>query len=223
MKHQKIISLFIAIGGVFIFAAFLVLTLNTYVRQEGKKYIISAEQAKTQKADCILVLGARVYNDNSLSNMLLHRVETGIELFNAGASNRLLMSGDHGTEDYDEVNAMKLHAVTNGIDSDSIFLDHAGFSTYDSIYRAKEVFGCKKIIIVTQEYHLPRALFIAQQLGLEAYGVIADKGIYKTSFINESREILARVKAAVFTAFKPEPKYLGNPIPISGKGSQTDD
>lgn len=157
--------------------------------------------------------------------MLRHRLETGIRLYISGASRKLLMSGDHGTVGYDEVYAMKKYALGSGIDTDDIFCDHAGFSTYDSLYRAKEIFGCKRIIVVTQRFHLARAVYIGRRLGMEVYGVECDNGYaYGSAKVNALRESLARVKAVLdCELLKPAPKYLGDAIPISGKGSVTDD
>ena len=133
------------------------------------------------------------------------------------------MSGDHGREEYDEVNIMKKFAIEKGVPSNDIFMDHAGFATYDSIYRAKEIFKSKKILIVTQEYHLHRALYIANSLGLEAYGVPSNPRKYGGQFFREIREILARNKDFVKCIFKPEPTYLGESIPVSGNGDITND
>ena len=133
------------------------------------------------------------------------------------------MSEDHGKEEYDEVNIMKNYAIENGIPSENIFMDHAGFSTYESIYRAKEIFEAKKVVIVTQKYHLFRALYIANQLGLEAYGVGADPRQYVGATYRELREILTRDKDFVKCLFKPEPTYLGATIPVSGNGYATND
>ena len=98
------------------------------------------------------------------------------------------MSGDHGKADYDEVNIMKKFAIDKGVESEDIFMDHAGFSTYESIYRAKEIFGAKDIAIVTQKYHLYRALYIANKLGLEAYGVNSDPRRYSGASYRELRQ-----------------------------------
>ncbi len=123
------------------------------------------------EAGCGLYSGAGLQGaeDGSPSLMLADRLEKGIELYESGASARLLMSGDHGRSEYDEVNTMKAFAVEQGVPSEAVFMDHAGFSTYDSIYRAKDVFQAEKIIVVSQEYHLSRALYIAERLGLDAY------------------------------------------------------
>ena len=169
------------------------------------------------------MLGAGVRNDGSLSAMLEDRLRRGVELYQLGAAPKLLMTGDHGRENYDEVDAMKSYAVDQGIASADVFMDHAGFSTYESMYRAKEIFQAKKIIIVTQEYHLYRALYIAERLGLEVYGVSSDYRTYSGQTARDIREVLARVKDFGTSIFKPEPTYLGETIPIWGDGNLTND
>ena len=201
-----------------------ILGLNAYVKSVGGGNILRPEDAKTlEDVDCILVLGCLVKDDGVPSDMLADRLKRGIELYEQGAAPKILMSGDHGRADYDEVNAMKRVAVDAGVPSSDVFMDHAGFSTYESVYRAKEVFGADKIIIVTQEYHLYRALFIAERLGVEAYGVNADLRTYRGQTARDVREILARCKDFGNTIFKPEPTYLGEMIPIGGNGDLTND
>lgn len=200
-----------------------VVSINIYVKKSTKKQIKNEDECKEiTDVDCIIVLGAAVWGDKP-SPMLEDRLLEGIELYQKGVSKKIIMSGDHGQNEYDEVNIMKQFAIEKGIPSEDIFMDHAGFSTYDSIYRAKEIFGAKKIIIVTQEYHLYRALHIANRLGIEAYGVGADPRQYVGAFNREVREILARNKDFVKCIIKPNPKYLGDKIPISGNGDNTND
>ena len=200
-----------------------VLALNGWVCAVGKEQMLSPEAAATVNADCIIVLGCQVKDTGEMSHMLHDRVQRGVELYNAGAAPKLLMSGDHGREAYNEVGAMKKYATENGVPSSDVFMDHAGFSTYETVYRAKEIFGAKKVIIVTQEYHLYRAVYIARQLGMEAYGVAADYRTYAGQLGRDAREILARCKDVAMTVFRPEPTYLGEPIPISGNGDVTND
>ena len=198
--------------------------LNSIVKlSTGKQIISSEEAAKLEDVDCILVLGCFVKDDGRPSDMLHDRLTRGVELYNLGAAPKLLMSGDHGREEYDEVAAMKQFAINAGIPSEDVFMDHAGFSTYESIYRAKEIFQADKILIVTQEYHLYRALYIADQLGVEAYGVSSDYHTYVGQFMRDFREMLARVKDCATCIFKPEPTYLGDAIPIFGDGNLTND
>lgn len=201
----------------------LVLGLNSHIKSDTVEKIISEENAAEQGADCILVLGCGVREDGSPSLMLRDRLETGIVLYQAGAAPKLLMSGDHGRKDYDEVNLMKSYAMERGIPSEDIFMDHAGFSTYDSMYRARDIFCAEKIIVVSQEYHLPRALYLAEKLGLEAYGVPALDVNYRGQAYRELREMLARAKDFCTAMVQPEPKYLGEQIPITGNGDLTND
>lgn len=198
--------------------------INAAVKWTAGDQILTAEEAaKLSDVDCILVLGCKVHSDGDPSDMLEDRLQRGVELFDLGAAPKLLMSGDHGQTDYDEVDAMKQFAVNHGISSEDVFMDHAGFSTYESIYRAKEIFQADKIIIVTQEYHLYRAIYIANQLGIEAYGVSSDYRSYYGQSMRDFREVLARVKDFGTTIWKPEPTYLGDVIPISGDGNLTND
>lgn len=207
-----------------ILGVFLLLSINQYIKQSVKKDILTMNQAKDLKdVDCILVLGAGVREDGTPSLMLNERLELGIALYQSGASQKLLMSGDHGRKDYDEVNTMKGYALSQGITSEDVFMDHAGFSTYESIYRAKEIFQAKKIIIVSQEYHLYRALYIADKFGIEAYGVAAKGEEYQGQTYREFREILARNKDFLSVIFRPKPTYLGEAIPVSGNGDVTND
>lgn len=201
-----------------------VMVINGIVKGTTKKQILSPEEAvKLTDVDCILILGCGIHDDGSPSAMLYDRLRRGVELFEQGAAPKLLMTGDHGREDYDEVNTMKSFAVEAGIASADVFMDHAGFSTYESMYRAKEIFQAKKIIIITQEYHLYRAIYIAQRLGLEAYGVAADYRAYSGQTYRDLREILARVKDFGTSILKPKPTYLGEAIPIWGDGDLTND
>ena len=197
--------------------------INAYVKQIGGRNIITSEEAAYKNADCIVVLGCQVKEDGKPSDMLSDRIKRGIELYKKGAAPKIIMSGDHGRKSYDEVNAMKQAAVDSEVPSSDVFMDHAGFSTYDSIYRAKEIFEADRIIVVTQKYHLYRALYIAEKLGIEAYGVDSDYRTYWGQLNREAREILARCKDFVKTVFKPKSTYLGETIPVSGDGDITND
>ncbi|MGM9641576.1 MAG: vancomycin high temperature exclusion protein [Eubacteriales bacterium] len=194
--------------------AITVMSLNAAVIAATKDRIISVgTAAQLTDIDCILVLGCGVRGDGTPSDYLRDRLDTAFALYEAGASDRLLMTGDHGTVEYDEVNTMLAEAEAAGIDRKYVFTDHAGFSTYESIYRAKEIFGADRIIIVSQEYHLYRSLYIAEKLGIEAYGVSGD---FVVGEFQQRREFFARTKDFFFALIKPEPTYLGDYIPISG-------
>lgn len=217
----KILCFFIFLG---LLGGLTVLGINGIVKGTTKGKILTAEQAaQLNDVDCILVLGCGVRSDGSPSDMLHDRLRRGVELYELGTAPKLLMTGDHGRENYDEVDVMKSFAVDSGIASEDVFMDHAGFSTYESMYRAKEIFQAKKIIIVTQEYHLYRAIYIAERLGMEAYGVAADYRAYYGQTARDVREVLARVKDFGTSMFKPKPTYLGKAIPIWGDGNLTND
>lgn len=208
---------------VFIALITVVFVINHFVKSSTKKQILTQKEAsKLKDIDCILVLGAGIWG-NRPSHMLEDRLLQAISLYENNVSAKIIMSGDHGREEYDEVNIMKDFAIEKGVPSENIFMDHAGFSSYESIYRAKEIFEAKKIVIVTQEYHLYRALYIANQLGIEAYGVGADPRQYVGQVYRELREILARNKDFFKCIFKPKPTYLGETIPVSGSGDVTND
>ncbi len=221
LKLAKYASMALVILMIATFLSFIL--INSYIKSSTKNLVISQEEALNINPDCIIVLGAGVRSDGSPSPMLQDRLVTGIELYEKGISDRLLMSGDHTRKGYDEVNIMKSYAIDKGIPSEHIFMDHAGISTYDSIYRAKEIFKADKIVIVTQEYHLYRALHIAKRLGVEAYGVSADIRIYAGQQVRELREKAARVKDFMKATIKPSSKIGGEAIPVSGNGDITND
>ena len=216
-KRLLIIGLIVALAG-----SLAVAGINIYMYAAGSQRL-RTETDTFPEADCIMVLGCQVKADGSLSHMLEDRLKRGVALYKAGAAPKLLMSGDHGPVTYNEVAAMKQYAIDQGIPSEDIFMDHAGFSTYESVYRARDIFQVERIIIVTQEYHLYRALHIADSLGLESWGVASDYRTYSGQSMRDIREILARVKDFGTSLFKPKPTYLGEPIPITGSGDATND
>ncbi len=212
-----LISLLIMI----IIGLLIILGINFYVKNNTKQSIVSINKLN-KDYDAILVLGAGLRNGKP-SPVLKDRLDTAYEVYESGAANKIIVSGDHGTKTYDEVNVMKDYLINKGVPSENIFMDHAGFSTYDSIYRAKEIFQAKKIVIVTQEFHLYRSLYVASKFSLEAKGVSATLRHYTGETTFELREILARDKDFIKTIFKPEPKYLGDAIPVFGDGNITND
>ena len=215
----------VLIYGIIIIAILMIIVLgiNLYVKASTNKQILGEnDYTKLSDIDCIIILGAGVWGDKP-SPILEDRLLEGIKLYQNSVSDKIIMSGDHGRREYDEVNIMKNYAIERGVKSEDIFMDHAGFSTYESIYRAKAIFKAKRIVIVTQKYHLYRALYIAKQLDLEAYGVGADPRQYVGTTYRELREILARDKDFIKCIFKPKPTYLGETIPVSGNGDITND
>ena len=205
-----------------------VLLVSSAMLRDTEKHIKTEEQAdKLYNIDCIIVLGAFVRTDGTPSDMLRDRLDVAIALYKMGISDRILMSGDHGSVGYNEVGIMKKYALEQGVQEEHIFMDHAGFSTYETMIRAKEVFltesHYKRVIVVTQKYHLHRALYIANSIGLDAYGVASDLHTYGGQTARDVREVLARFKDFFFCYYGAEPKYLGGPISIFGNGNDTND
>ncbi len=226
MKKKKVLKIsLILIICIIVAGVAAVFGINAYVKFVGGKNIISVEDAKKLEGiDCIVVLGCGVDVNGKPSWMLKDRLKMGIDLYNQDISGKIIMSGDHGKKYYDEVNVMKQFAIDSKIPSNDIFMDHAGFSTYESMYRAKEIFEADSVVIVSQKYHLYRAIYIAEKLGIKAYGVNSDyNNIYGGEKYREIREILARFKDFFKTVFKSEPTYLGDVIPVSGDGNITND
>lgn len=197
------------------FVGIWALSVNAAVVETGKSYIITREEAAQMgDFDCVIVLGCLV-RGTELSDMLADRMRVGVDLYHAVAGTKLIVSGDHGTVEYDEVNAMSDFAEENGVPREDIFLDHAGFCTYDSMYRALHVFKAQRVLIVTQSYHLYRAIYIARQLGLDAYGVSADLQTYYGQLTRDLREFIARNKDYLSCIFRPPSQYVGEAIPIN--------
>lgn len=197
---------------------FTVSTYN-YTDKIGESLTVSVED--TKKADCIIVLGAGIVG-NRPSIALANRLDKAIEVYNIGHTKKILVSGDHGQSNYDEVNVMRNYLLEKGIPEDDIFMDHAGFSTYDSMYRARSVFKVRSAIVVTQGLHLRRALYIGDELGIKVTGVEAENSTVKSTTLQAVREYPARVKAFLqCEILHSKPKYLGEVIPISGNGMET--
>ena len=212
---KKIIKLILII-------VILCILINLYMILITIKNIYNKEKIDNDNIDCILVLGAGIRN-NEPSPMLEDRLLTAIDLYRAGLAPKILVSGDHENYNYDEVNVMKNYLKDNGISSSDIFMDHAGLSTYDSIYRAKKIFKANRVIIVTQKYHLYRSLYIAESLNLKSIGVSATKREYVNQNKRDIREIAARIKDFFKCIFRPDPTYLGEVISIKGNGDKTND
>ncbi len=209
-----------AVLAVLLAAAFVGIAVNLIVCLPAGKRIgpVSGQEAKGY--DCAIVLGCGVWGDTP-STLLSDRLDAAVALYKAGAVPKLLMSGDHGQKDYDEVSVMRRYAMERGVPSEDIFLDHAGFSTYETMWRASLVFGVKKALVVTQKYHLFRALYDAGAFGIEADGAVAEGHVFASMPIWEARESVARVKDFFWCLLKPAPTYGGDRIDIHGNGEVT--
>jgi SanA protein len=161
-----------------------------------------------------LVFGAGYWPDGTPSDVMKDRVEAAIDLYRAGRAQKVLFSGDNRFVDYNEPEKMREYALSLGLPDAAIVLDYAGRRTYDTCYRARDIFGLRQVVLVTQRYHLPRALYTCRGLGLDAVGYVADKRPYV-----HIREYWARELPAVWLAWwdlwvrRPVP-VLGEPIPI---------
>ena len=218
---RKYKTVIFAILVTFLLIGIAAVSLSVYMVKTTEKSIFTADTFKNdKKADCILILGAGV-KDGKPKPMLRDRLLTGIELYKSGAAKKIIMSGDHGRADYDEVNVMRAFALEQGVKAEDIFLDHAGFSTYDSVYRAKNIFGAENIIIVSQKYDLYRALYIAKKIDVKAAGVSADLNTYGGQLKRDIREITARDKDFFKCIIKPKAQIMGDKIPLDGDGSIT--
>ncbi|MEE3467871.1 MAG: ElyC/SanA/YdcF family protein [Eubacterium sp.] len=227
LKSKKGLIKRILMIGLFVIIGLIVLSLliNGYVFLRSCGHIENDMQKLDKPVDAIIVLGAGLSKDNTPSPFLQDRLDTAIKLYNQGVSDRILMSGDHGDEYHNEVRVMKEYAVAQGVPRAHVFMDHAGFTTYETMYRAGAIFNVKTCVVVTQKYHLFRAVYLARSLGLEAVGYPSDIHIMdEFRYIGyELREYLARIKSVWSSIFKPEPTYLGDPMPIKGDGGQTND
>lgn len=198
-----------------LFCAFVVLAINFMIITKSKKYIYTKVQ-DVPECYTAIVLGAKVSNSGHLSDFLKDRMDVAVELYKQKKVKRFLLSGDHGRVNYDEVNSMKHYLLNYGVRTEDIFLDHAGFDTYNSMVRAREIFQVKDAVIVSQEFHLARAVYIARKKGLEAYGVSADRRAYPSLKRLKVRELIANIKAFGELAINKSPKFLGDKIPITG-------
>lgn len=202
--------------GLLLLGILAIVILDHKIKKSSEPYISHTLDHLTP-AHTAIVLGASVKSNGNLSIMLRDRVESALFLYNEGKVKRFLLSGDNGNKNYNEPLAMKKYLMERGVPEDHIYLDYAGFDTYDTMYRSRAIFEVNSAIIVTQEFHLPRALFIARKMGFDYAGYTGDKRIYAHQDYNARRELLANVKAYVELVFKKEPTYLGSKIPITGK------
>ena len=220
-RSKKRIALWVVgvLAGVVVLLALLIVVINLVIVDSSRAHIV-ADVADAPSAKVAIVLGAKVDTKGVPSPMLADRLDTAIRLYKEGKVTKLLMSGDHGTATYDEVNAMLNYATSRGVPSKDVFTDHAGFDTYDTMYRARDVFKVTgTALVVTQRFHLARAVYTARELGLDATGVPADIQSYSSEWRFAARDWLARVKAFFqLHVTHPKPRFLGPVIPIDGDG-----
>ena len=213
-------------------AVVLVFGLSAYVALSASRNIAGtdtgsgiseaeAEECRIIEPQCILVLGCAVWPGNEPSPMLKDRLDTAIALYKQGVAPKLLLSGDNSVVEYSEPDCMLQYTLAQGVPAEDIFLDYAGFSTYESVHRSHSVFTADRLIVVTQKYHLFRALKACKALGIEAKGVASNQRKYAGRYYREAREVLARVKDLFKGMMKAKPTYLGDEIPVDGDGRVT--
>lgn len=219
MKAKRKVLFFFT--GLMVICCLICMGINVYVVLYAKPYVYADVEQLPQKYAVILP-GAKVYS-NTVSHVVRDRIEGTLRCVNAGKAERILVSGDHGRKDYDEVNQIRQYMQkVYGTDESLIFMDHAGFSTYETMYRARDIFCVQDAIIVTQKFHVYRSVYIARKLGLDAVALEAPELVPYAGTLHrmwEFREFLARIKAFFSVAFKLKPTYLGEQIPITGDAS----
>lgn len=199
-----------------------ILLIDFRVDSFGRKLVRESDEI-TGGYDCIIVPGASVIANKYPSDILRDRLDTAFEVYKKTGIKRILVSGDHGTVEYDEVNVMRDYLIAKGVPAEDVFMDHAGFDTYQTMFRARDIFEIRSAVIATQDFHLYRALYIADSLGLNVVGADSALREYKYSTRNRLREFPARVKAFIeCNITKPDPRFLGDKIPINGENLTID-
>lgn len=202
-------------AGVIILLPILAIVFSFGAIYFSTREFIYDDVEKLPEAQVAVVLGAAILKSGDLSPVLRHRADTAILIYNAGKVEKILVTGDNSSLSHNEVNPVRKYLIKAGIPEEDIFLDHAGFDTYSSMYRARDIFLTETSIVVTQGFHLPRAIYISRSLGVVTFGMKADNGTYR--FRNNIRELGADVKAVFNLIIKRQPKYLGEEIPITGE------
>ena len=202
----------------FVLGCMSALSISHYVFVQGSAFVVAQNDAS---APVILVLGAGLTSDGVPSDILRDRLTVALALYNEQRGEKILCSGDNGQEQYDEVNAMRIWLLEHGVAAEDIFLDHAGFDTYSTMVRASQVFGVTDAIVITQDFHLPRALYGAYAQGIHVQGVSASLQPYVKESLFTFREIPARIKMFFTVFFEVPPMYLGEPIALEGDGRMT--
>lgn len=206
-----------------VLAAAIVANVVTVTATRGQVRTVAqlADEVAGAPADAVVVLGASVYADGRPSDILADRLEVAADLYKAGAARAIICSGDNRSSHYDESDAMKAYCVALGVPSEDVYVDHAGITTYDSMYRARHVFGAERIIVATQAYHLYRAMFAGERLGMEVWGVATDKGAYDNQMRYSVREVVARTKDFFAALLQVPVDTGGEHVSLNASGDAT--
>lgn len=197
----------------------VVLITNSNVTAKTEKEIFT-ELKDVPKTKVVIIFGAGISGDQP-SRYLKDRLDAGILLYKSNKVDKILLSGDNGRNEYDELTVMKLYCQKNGVDTTKIYIDYAGFDSYSTMYRAKHIFKVDTAILVSQKYHLNRCIYLGDQLGIESFGYSADRGIYPGYNYYSFREKLSVTKSVLDIIRNRKPIYLGKPVDINGKSNYT--
>lgn len=206
-------GIFKGIASVLLLAVLALVGINAWTVLSVKPHIEPTPAAVAESGqtyDCIIVLGASVYADGTLSPILKNRVDAAIELYNQGVAPIIVMSGDGRASNYDEPTTMKEYAINQGVPADAVYCDPGGYHTYDTMWRVHSVFGAQSSVVVTQEYHLYRAVYDARGVGMDAIGAVSDTGTYENQLWYDVRECAGRVQDffQVLTNAVPDNPYV---------------
>lgn len=216
MNVKKIIKLLLY---AFILGVIVVLSINLFVKHHTDPAIYSTEQ-HVPKTKVAIIFGAGI-NNNKPSKYLKDRLDAGIELYKNNKIDKILLSGDNGSDAHDELTVMKLYCYEHGVDTNKVYLDYAGFDSYSTLYRSKYIFKVDTAILVSQKYHLNRCINIGNKLGVKSYGFAADKGTYQGYKYASFREYFAVVKSTIDILIGRKPHFLGKTVDINGPSNYT--
>ncbi len=186
-----------------------ILSIPIYVKFKARNNIF-ANVENVESAEFAIVLGAAIKNNNQPGNYLKSRLDDVITLYENGKVNKILVSGDNGEDAHDEISVMNNYLVKNGIPQNKIFGDYAGFDTYSTMERADKIFNIENAIIVSQGFHLPRAIYIAKQKGINAKGYATKQSLGRRKYF--VREYFATIKSFFDCLRNRKSKYYGKKI-----------
>lgn len=215
-KIKRIVQVILIAG----FSILMLSLVTNYLVRRATDKSVYIKVNEIPKAKVALIFGAGI-RGNKPSRYLKDRLDAGIKLYKTNKVNKILLSGDNGREEYDELTVMKLYCYENGVDTNKIYIDYAGFDSYSTMYRAKAIFKIDTAVLITQRYHLNRCLYIGKKLGIKVYGLSANRGIYKGYRYYAVREYLSVCKAVLDIFRNRKPKFLGKEISIDGPSNYT--
>jgi len=216
---KKIRKFLLSVIVLCLIALVVVLVTNSNITAETEKLIFT-EFKDVPKAKVVIIFGAGINGDQP-SRYLKDRLDAGILLYKNNKVDKILLSGDNGRDEYDELTVMKLYCQKNGVDTTKIYIDYAGFDSYSTMYRAKHIFRVDTAILVSQKYHLNRCIYLGDKLGIKSFGYSADRSIYPGYKYYAFREKLSVTKAVLDVIRNRKPKYLGEPVDINGASNYT--